>query len=259
VMLLSPEPMIGPETLEQFCLPSSPLAALTAVRLAAEDVEARDEAERIQHALLRTAGNVARAARLLGMSRGALRHRLARAGIVPSRLGDRPVVSSPSMGEGQGRSVEPVAGSPPAQPSSTSGEGVPSWEQKPVAMLAVEVTWPEAAGPDTPRYERWTVAAHWERVIIEKVHGFGGVVLQRLPSLLMAAFGIPQTQEHLPQRAVQTALTLRNLVMEGLIRDPAPSCARRSIGARCWWMSAPAIRRHSYFRWARRWRCPCGC
>jgi hypothetical protein len=41
------------------------------------------------------------------------------------------------------------------------------------------------------------------------LQGFGGVVLQRSPSLLLVAFGIPHTLEQLPQRAVQAALALR--------------------------------------------------
>ena len=54
--------------------------------------------------------------------------------------------------------------------------------------------------------------AHWEQAFVEKVQGFGGSVVQRSPSLIMVAFGLPQTLEQLPQRAVQAALAIRQLV-----------------------------------------------
>jgi predicted ATPase len=47
-----------------------------------------------------------------------------------------------------------------------------------------------------------------------KVQGFGGVLLQRTAPPLMAVFGLPQTLDQLPQRAVQTALAIRQLVAE---------------------------------------------
>ena len=56
-----------------------------------------------------------------------------------------------------------------------------------------------------------------------KVQGFGGVVLQRSPALLLVAFGIPRTLEQLPQRAVQAALALRQLVAEVVDQGPCPA------------------------------------
>jgi hypothetical protein len=60
---------------------------------------------------------------------------------------------------------------------------------------------------------------------VEKVQGFGGLILQRGPSLLLAAFGLPHTLEQLPQRAVQTALAIRQMATEGQAgqqREPRP-------------------------------------
>jgi DNA-binding NtrC family response regulator/tetratricopeptide (TPR) repeat protein len=215
VTLLSQDTLIGPEILEQLCLPSSPPAAVAATRPAEEDAELEGEAVRIQQALLRTAGNVARAARLLGMSRGALRHRMARYGITPSSHESRIDVSSPQQkaahGEGtvtrqdHRRAVRWSRGAPTP---------TPGWEQKPVAVLAVEMTWPSSDVAEVSRYEPWTVTDYWEQAIIEMVQGFGGVVLPHAPSLVMVAFGIPQTLEQAPQRAVQAALALRRLVAE---------------------------------------------
>jgi hypothetical protein len=41
------------------------------------------------------------------------------------------------------------------------------------------------------------------------------VILQRGPSLLLVAFGLPHTLEQLPHRAVQTALVIRQMTAEG--------------------------------------------
>src|SRR5262249_14557713 len=62
----------------------------------------------------------------------------------------------------------------------------------------------------------------WQHTIVEQVQGLGGVVLQRSPSLLLVAFGTPQTLEQLPQRVVQAALALRQLVMEAPDGGPSP-------------------------------------
>ena len=75
-------------------------------------------------------------------------------------------------------------------------------------------------------YEPWTVHARWEHTVLEKVQGFGGVVLQRGPSLLLVAFGLPHTLEQLPHRAVQTALGIRQMTAEGPAageREPRPT------------------------------------
>ena len=88
------------------------------------------------------------------------------------------------------------------------------WEPKPVAVLAIEATWPDMTEGDTLRYEPWTVASWWQQTVAEKVAGFGGIVLQGSPSLCLVAFGLPQTLEQLPQRAMQAALAIRHLAAE---------------------------------------------
>jgi tetratricopeptide (TPR) repeat protein len=88
------------------------------------------------------------------------------------------------------------------------------WEPKPVAVLAIEATWPDMTEADVLRYEPWTVASRWQQTVAEKVAGFGGIVLQDSPSLCLVAFGLPQTLEQLPQRAVQAALAIRHLAAE---------------------------------------------
>jgi hypothetical protein len=68
-----------------------------------------------------------------------------------------------------------------------------SWEQKQVAVLAVELTWPANNEAWASPYEPWTVTSHWEQTIVEKVQVFGGVVLP--PAAAVAAFGVPRTLE----------------------------------------------------------------
>jgi tetratricopeptide (TPR) repeat protein len=95
-----------------------------------------------------------------------------------------------------------------ARPATASAEREPRWEQKPVAILALELVLPESA------VELWTLAQRWQRMIEDRVGGFGGVFLAQSPSRLTAAFGIPRALEQLPQRAVQAALAIERLLAE---------------------------------------------
>ena len=175
-----------------------------------------DEPARITQTLRQTQGNVMQAARVLGLSRKALRYRMQRYGM--ARRND----------EGQDARGRPVR----RDPRGRRGAG-PAWEQKPVAVLAIEVTWPAAVAPDPLHYEPWTVHARWEHTVMEKVQGFGGVVLQRGPSLLLVAFGLPRTLEQLPHRAVQTAFGIRQLTATEPTtgeRAPADSASGGTLG-----------------------------
>jgi DNA-binding NtrC family response regulator/tetratricopeptide (TPR) repeat protein/class 3 adenylate cyclase len=235
--LLTSEAIVNPHTLERLCLPRIQPAVHAETSSAKGDDTPQDEAALIAQALLHTKGNVVHAARLLGWSRKALRYRMQRYGIErPS--GEARTAASPSSslpaGEGQAFAPSPRRGEGRGEGASTSQDErraaplsgapqtpIPSWEQKPVAVLAIEVTWPAAFERDAPRYEPWTLTAQCEQRLLEKVQGFGGVVIQQGPSLLLVAFGLPHTLEQLPQRAVQAALALRHLVTE------APAAASR--------------------------------
>ena len=105
------------------------------------------------------------------------------------------------------------------------------WEPKPVAVLAIEATWPERSETEDRPYEPWTMASRWEQRMAEKVAGFGGVILQGSPSLCLVAFGLPQTLEQLPQRAVQAALAIRHQAAEAQVTGgPAPGPSVRLAG-----------------------------
>ena len=197
VTLLSPEARIDSQTLALLCLPRTPAATHGAAAPAETEGQPLDEPARITQALRQTQGNVVQAARLLGLSRKALRYRMRRYGLA------RPSSAEQEEGTAEGlTTVDPVV-------------PVAAWEQKPVAVLAIEVTWPADRASDTLRYEPWTVHARWEHTVQEKIQGCGGMVLQRGPSLLLVAFGLPHTLEQLPHRAVQTALAIRHMTAEG--------------------------------------------
>jgi DNA-binding NtrC family response regulator/tetratricopeptide (TPR) repeat protein len=197
VTLLSPDPDVRRHTLEGLLVPlhgDVPAAPRAAAAAAPE----ADEATRVREALARSGGNVVRAAKLLGIGRNALRHRMRRHGI------ERPDLEALAAAPRAAR----AASRAPAAPEE------PSWERKPVAVLAIDVVLPETA------VEPWTLARRWAERIEDHVAGFGGVVLARSPSRLTAAFGIPRALEQLPQRAVQAALAIRRLL--GDAGEPRP-------------------------------------
>jgi tetratricopeptide (TPR) repeat protein/ABC-type thiamine transport system ATPase subunit len=80
--------------LGQLCLPLSTASTDARTGAAEEGQELVGEAAQIERVLRQTAGNVARAARLLGISRGTLRHRMARSGV--AKPGE--ILVSPPMG-----------------------------------------------------------------------------------------------------------------------------------------------------------------
>jgi DNA-binding NtrC family response regulator len=228
VTLLCPEASVSASTLELLCLPQRQPVAQPEAPPVRGEVEPLDESARIRQALGQTGGNVVRAAHLLGISRGALRYRMRQYGIGRLRF----PLSAPVVGEETGGGV---AASVPPIPTflhqsgggleiQYEGEGraAESWEQKPVAVLAIDVAWPEDADPHPLPAEPWRVTACWQQIIAEKVEGFGGLILQRSPSLLTAIFGIPQTLERLPQHAVQVALAIRHQRAEDKAPDGKP-------------------------------------
>jgi DNA-binding NtrC family response regulator/predicted ATPase len=207
VILLHPDASVERQTLERLGLPEV-APAIEAAAHPPDGHTATDEPAQIRQALAQTRGNVAQAARRLGWTRKKLRYYIDQHAIdLPPRPRGRPPRTAP--GEEQPALTPPE--DPPAQ--------IPSGEQKPVAILAIELTFPEAAGP-IPAYEPWTVARRWTQTVVEKVRGFGGALVQQGPTLLLAAFGVPHTLEQLSQRAVQAALALRQLTAEGRVPGP---------------------------------------
>jgi len=102
-------------------------------------------------------------------------------------------------------------------------EEVP-WEPKLVTVLAIDMAWPPAIDRAASREVPWTTVRRWQEAVVDKVRGFGALTVQQAPSPLIAVFGIPRTMEQMPQRAVQAALALRQLMAEDYATDGEGSC-----------------------------------
>ena len=264
VTLLHMGEEVEAETLRQFCPPLQAPAVNAQTTPASQEAAAAQTlpaaAEQIRQALVQTGGNVVRAARLLGLSRDTVRYRMQLHGIVRPRLGVPPPAASPrSPDAGTGGYFLPRDTLPPESPafltSPLAGEEAkppqglaarqdarqdtaiersvsaldPAWEQQPVAVLALELTWPGAFDRDSLRYDPWTERARWEQAIVDKVDGFGGALMRRTASRLVWVFGIPQGMEQLPQRAVHSALAIRQLVSEAVLASLVEGLAGASI------------------------------
>jgi DNA-binding NtrC family response regulator/class 3 adenylate cyclase len=222
VTLVSPQGVVTASTLEQLCLPR-PLRVVRSEASPVGSAEAPlDESARMQQALSRTGGNVVQAARLLGISRGALRYWMRRYGIGRPSWQTLPLPHSSRTQEGS----EPCAVD---QDCATSVD-VPAltsvWEQKPVVVLALDVTWPEALEHDALRVDPWTLARGWQQTFAELIQGFGGRIVRSASAPVTGIFGLPQTLEQMPQRAVQAALAVRHQLAENRdadSRSPRPA------------------------------------
>ncbi len=221
VTLLSTDLIVNASILAQLCLPRPLRAVQAGAPLVRGVAESLDEPARIRQALSQTGGNVVQAARLLRLNRGALRYRMRQYGI---RRPSWEALTLPS-----GNRAQEASGPFEAERGRSSSTALsvlePAWEQKPVVVLTIDVTWPEALEPHAPRVEPWTLALRWHQTITEKVQGFGGCLLQPTPAPLTAVFGLPQTVEQMPQRAVQAALAIRHQLAEDQTldgRQPGP-------------------------------------
>ena len=189
-------------TLARLCLPQA--APKPSVEVIARPHEPAPEetlpaqAVQIRQALAQAGGNVTRAAQLLGVSRDTVRYRMQRCGIARPRLG---AAGGPNTS--QDAVIEKYVHSPE-----------PAWQHTPVAVLALELTWPEASSLKFLRSDLWIETARWEETIGDKVQGFGGRLVQRVGSRRVWVFGVPQVLEQLPQRAVHSALAIRQLLVE---------------------------------------------
>src|SRR5919201_4826185 len=237
VTLLAPEAVLTPDALERLCLPRPRAADRASPEWDGRKRHPRDERAWISQALRQTEGNVVQAARLLGLSRSAMRYRMRRYGIgrpgreelTPLRaVSTTSLPSRPLPFQGSGPGEEGSDHQDHTRALSTPGEACGQdggWEQKPVAVLVISFTFPAATAPELPRFDPWTLTARWEQCMTEKVTSFGGVLLASTPPLLTAAFGPPHSLNQLPHRAVQAALAIRHLLLEAGrfdAREPCP-------------------------------------
>jgi transcriptional regulator with AAA-type ATPase domain len=208
VTLLSAEAIIDPDMLVRLSLPRAEAAPTPGVG------RPLDEAARIRQALQQTGGNVLQAARLLGVSRSTLRYRMVRHGLGTIRGGPAPLPRAARDDAAMAQQAGERGGATGVERAAST----PRWEQKLVAVLAIDLSLPLATGLDTSPDGAWTLLRGWQQTSAQRARAFGGVLLRRdLPPLLVA-FG-------LPQRAMQTALAIRQLVAEARTaagREPVP-------------------------------------
>jgi DNA-binding SARP family transcriptional activator len=136
---------------------------------------------------------------------------------------------------------------PPAEHGGTAGDGGGSVERKLVSVLFAEIDEPLGeAGERDPEDVSSMLDRHLDRVRAE-VESFGGRVEHAIGGITMATFGVPQTREDDPERAVRAALAIRDaltdsdgvdvrvavttgeaLVTDGtrVAGDPVATCAR---------------------------------
>jgi DNA-binding NtrC family response regulator len=202
VTLLGTTPTIDADLLVTMATPGS-VSATSATRPVADaappaTAPADDERGRIQGALERAGGNVAAAARLLGIGRNALRYRMRSLDVERPRL-DAGAVTPPAPGTG----VAAV---------STATNTTPV-ERKPVAILVVaaEPTREDEDGSSDP----WTAARRWQERLADKLTGFGGVLVERTPTRACAVFGAPLALERAAERALHAAFALARLADAG--------------------------------------------
>ena len=132
---------MSPITLESLCLPQPPAPGPPSPRLGWRRPGDRGADAASWQPCARPRGNVVQAARLLGLSRAALRHRLRRYGLQRPRErapSPRPV-GRPGRDTGAGDAWTHASAERPTAPS-------PAWEHKPVAVLAIELTFPTSDG-----------------------------------------------------------------------------------------------------------------
>ncbi|HTF58589.1 MAG TPA: BTAD domain-containing putative transcriptional regulator, partial [Actinomycetes bacterium] len=128
--------------------------------------------------------------------------------LVPARTGDREPPDDhgdPDKGEG------------------AAGDGGASVERKLVSVLFAEVDEPlDETGERDPEDVSSMLDRHLDRVRAE-VESFGGTVEHAIGGITMAVFGVPQTREDDPERAVRAALAIRDaLAGDGSGEDSPP-------------------------------------
>jgi DNA-binding SARP family transcriptional activator/class 3 adenylate cyclase len=112
--------------------------------------------------------------------------------------------------------AEADGGHPAAEPGAgpaTDGGG--SVERKLVSVLFAEVDEPLGeAGERDPEDVSSMLDRHLDRVRAE-IESFGGTVEHAIGGITMATFGVPQTREDDPERAVRAALAIRDALAGG--------------------------------------------
>jgi two-component system, NtrC family, response regulator AtoC len=171
VVLLEAATVIDPEILARQSLPQPGAAVPVDARLPPGPDVPQNEPARLTDALRQSGGNLAQAARLLGLSRSGLRYRLQKAGLGQSPQHDSSVLAGEDANTSilalprRGGEETPAQRLPPQDAAPEAAGPAVGWEPKPVAVLAIEATWPDVPEADAGTYEPWTVASRWQRTV----------------------------------------------------------------------------------------------
>jgi DNA-binding NtrC family response regulator/class 3 adenylate cyclase/tetratricopeptide (TPR) repeat protein len=231
VTLLHVGETVEAATLMQLCHPLTPPAAGGAAVWASQAPEAASpepaEAEQIRHALVQTGGNVARAARLLGVSRDTVRYRMQRYGITRLRPTAPPVPETATL-------APPAALPSPDVPAALPRQAVaapidrprPAAERRYLTVLVCDLV-------DATRLMGHLDPEDWQEVVrayhqtcAEVIHRFDGCVDQYAGDEVLACFGYPLAHEDDAQRAVRAGLALLD-ALDALTRRLALPAGQR--------------------------------
>jgi DNA-binding SARP family transcriptional activator/class 3 adenylate cyclase len=129
--------------------------------------------------------------------------------LVPARAAGRP---DADQGD---RQPDPGRDAPGATRARPAADGA-SVERKLVSVLFAEVDEPAGEGAERdPEDVSTMLNRRLERVAAE-VESFGGTVQHAVGGITMALFGVPQTREDDPERAVRAALAIRDAFGRGV-------------------------------------------
>ncbi len=230
-----------PVTTRAPAVPFVPSAALPTAAASAPAVggSPSDEASEIRDALRRAGGNVAAAARILGVGRNALRYRMRRHGIEKPTAQELAAATAgtTTIAEAPTSRIAPPKAPPPQQPKapldpeppSEPTAALPQWEERTTTVLSMEIVTPNEAD-GVIRSDPWTIARRWQdRIIADRIRGFGGTILQSDPSRITAVFGVPKALEQSPQRAIRCGMTILRQLAEETERGRAVPQIRLAI------------------------------
>jgi transcriptional regulator with AAA-type ATPase domain len=180
-------------------IPDAEEPAVDRERLASEALPPEDRAS-IVDALARTKGNVARAAKLLGISRNAMRYRMEKLEIGRDRQGAAVAARAPMPAARAAETPSTTPTPPPPEPTSPTVR----WEHRRVTLLRAVFTLPSdsmlAPLPSPEARPILDVAA-------EKVASFGGRLEELGPEGVIATFGVDPSED-VAMRAALCALAI---------------------------------------------------
>ena len=250
VTLLHPAEVVTAATLAHWCAalpnvvpaPGVPLAPDLSPPAESPATPVATEAQEIATVLGQTGGNLAQAARLLGMSRDQLRSRMRHYGLtrpaLPARLPASPSVTMTVGSPEVSPSAQAVAVVP--TPASSRSEGaalpLPMGERRQLTVLFADLAGSTALASALDP-EAWQALLHAYHTICAAVMTrYAGHIAQYLGDGVLVYFGYPQAQEDDARRAVQAALALVEALHQpaGAPWEPGAAPAARASGVAHW-------------------------